>query len=126
MADELFELLGDPPEDDTTPTTIVVRVRLRPGAGRAEILGRQGAALLLRIAPPASDPRSVTACQTVLAELFGVALAKVVVISGETGVEKRFSVADVLPAEASQRITHAIADAGRGPARGGRDGRPGR
>jgi uncharacterized protein YggU (UPF0235/DUF167 family) len=126
MADELFELLGEPPKDETTPTTIAVRVRVRPGPGRAAILGRQGDALAFRIAPPVADPRSITACQTLLAELFGVAVANVVLIAGETAVEKRFSVADVLVSEASRRITQAVEDAARGPVGGGRGGRPGR
>jgi uncharacterized protein YggU (UPF0235/DUF167 family) len=126
MADDLFELLSPAPKDEATPATIAIRVHVRPGPGRSAILGRPGDALAVRVAPPASSPAANSACQSLLAELFGVDDAKVAVISGETGAEKRFSVADVLVPEVRQLITHAVEDAGRGPSRAGRDGRPGR
>lgn len=75
----------------------VLTVHAQPGAGRTEIVGRHGAALKVRVAAPPSQGRANEAVAKVLADAFGLAVAKVELVSGQTNRSKRFRVHDLDP-----------------------------
>jgi hypothetical protein len=75
----------------------VLAVHVQPGAGRTEIVGRHGDALKVRVAAPPDRGRANEAVAKVLADAFGLAVAKVELVGGETNRSKRFRVLDLDP-----------------------------
>jgi uncharacterized protein (TIGR00251 family) len=75
----------------------VLTVHVQPGAGRTEIVGRHGDSLKVRVAAPPDRGRANEAVAKVLADAFGLAVAKVELISGATNRSKRYRVHDLDP-----------------------------
>jgi hypothetical protein len=141
MADELFEVERRAPGGDAangddaggtggsaTPSeTIVLRLHVQPGAGRAAVAGRHGDALHVRVAPPPADGRANAAAVALVAELLDIAPSRVELIRGEKSREKRVRVTGVDPDAVHATLTSAIEHAGTtgapGRGRGGRIGR---
>lgn len=87
MVDEVFEVDGD--------ERVVVRLHVRPGAGRTEVVGRHGDALEVRSAAPPERGRANEACGRLLADIFGVKPSAVALVTGEASRSKRFAVTGV-------------------------------
>ncbi|MDA8291300.1 MAG: DUF167 domain-containing protein [Actinomycetota bacterium] len=125
MAEELFDVEARREGDAGTGgrETIVLRVHVQPGAGRATVAGRRGDALHVRVAPPPADGRANAAAVALLADLLDVAPSALEVVSGRTSREKRVRVVGVDVESARSAIADAI-DRSRAPT--GRAGAPGR
>ena len=89
MTNDLYTVDGD--------GRAVLTVHAQPGAGRTEIVGRHGDALKVRVAAPPDRGQANEAVAKVLADAFGLAVAKVELVSGATNRSKRFLVHDLDP-----------------------------
>jgi hypothetical protein len=87
----MVEDLYQPQEDGS----VLLSVHAHPGAGRTEVIGRQGHALKVKVAVPPQAGRANEAVAKLLAESFGLKPAQVSQISGERSRDKRFRLADV-------------------------------
>jgi uncharacterized protein (TIGR00251 family) len=93
VADDLFDV--EPPIEPMATPAIVLRVRVQPGAGRAAVTGRFGAALAVRVAAPPIDGRANAATLDYVADLLGARRSQVELVSGERGRMKRIRVSGV-------------------------------
>jgi hypothetical protein len=138
LADELFEVERRAPGADAAggaaaggaagvQDTILLRLHVQPGAGRAAVVGRYGDALHVRVAPPPADGRANDAAVALVAELLHVSPSKVEVVGGEKSREKRLRVAgvqlDAVRTALSDAVDHAGPVGGQPRGRGGRIGR---
>jgi hypothetical protein len=127
VAADLFDPEVDARSDEpgSKAPALILRVHVQPGAGPTAVLGRNGDALALRVAPPPSDPRSNEAVRSFLAELLSIPPESVELVSGEKGREKRFKTTGVEASVLRRRLDDEIdrSGRGRGGARGGRGGR---
>ncbi|HUY29475.1 MAG TPA: DUF167 domain-containing protein [Acidimicrobiales bacterium] len=129
MTDDLFEVEEPPPGAAAGDGrhTIVLRLHVQPGAGRAAVAGRRGDALHVRVAPPPADGRANSAAAALVADLLDVAPSAVEIVSGHKSRAKRVRVAGVDLEVARAAIAGAIdrsqVAAGRTRASGGRPGR---
>jgi uncharacterized protein (TIGR00251 family) len=87
--------------------TLILSVRVQPRASRDEIGEVQAGRLKVRITAPPVDGKANTHLIRFLAEEFGVSRARVELISGETGREKRLRI------HSPARIPPALAAADR-------------
>ena len=95
--------------------SVDLHVHAQPGAGRTQIMGRHGDALKIRVAVPPEHGRANDALAKVLADVFGVAVAKVSITAGEKSRTKRFRLGvDDIDAFA-HRLDDLVADASSGP-----------
>ena len=118
MSDHLFEIEsagpsasgkgGEEPVSGTAGQSVVLRVHLQPGAGRASVVGRHGGALHLRVAAPPVGGRANVATVTLLAELLGVSKDQIELVSGERSREKRFRLSGVAPEVVGRALDEAI------------------
>ena len=116
MTDELFDIVheeqsGAPDGPAEKDSTVVVRIHVRPGAGRSAVVGRHGDALHLRVAPPPQDGRANEAVRSLVAELFDVAKSSVELVSGDRSRDKRVRVHGVDVDVVRQRIAQALVGA---------------
>lgn len=68
---------------------VVLVIHAQPGARASAFAGQHGEALKLRLAAPALEGRANKELCRFLAEAFGVPLASVVVLNGESSRHKR-------------------------------------
>jgi uncharacterized protein len=110
MTSEVGALRGD---GSARPATILVRVK--PGSSRDAVGGRydgaSGPALVIAVSAPAVDGRATEAARRALASALRVRRASVVLHSGATSRDKRFTVEDP-PADLAERVS-ALRDAAR-------------
>jgi len=101
-------------------TTASTRVRLRvsPGAGRAEIIGRHGDAWKVRVAAPPEHGRANEAVLRLVAEALAVPREALTLVSGHGGRDKIVELTGVGPALVERRLASASA-----PGRGRKDKR---
>jgi hypothetical protein len=127
VAADLFDLEADVQSDgqEAKAPGLILRVHLQPGAGPTAILGRQGDALVLRVAPPPADARANDAARSFLAELLSISPESVELVAGEKSREKRFRTTGVEASVLRRQLDDEIdrSARGRGGARGGRGGR---
>jgi uncharacterized protein (TIGR00251 family) len=90
-----------------------VRLRVSPGAGRAEIVGRHGDGWKVRVAAVPEHGRANDAVVRLLAETLEVPRAAVTVVSGHTGRDKIVELDGVGAAIAEQKLTSATTGHGR-------------
>jgi uncharacterized protein YggU (UPF0235/DUF167 family) len=110
VADDLLHV------DDDDRLSVLVRAQL--GAGRAEVVGHRGRALIVRVAVPPKSPRADTAVVRLLADAFGVAEAAIEPVDGTTAAGKAFRITGVDEPTARLVIDRLLADSGeRNPAR---------
>jgi uncharacterized protein (TIGR00251 family) len=69
---------------------VVLHVHVQPSAGRTAIVGRHGDAVKLRVASPPVDDRANAAVGELLADLFGIKVGDVELVSGGKSRVKRF------------------------------------
>lgn len=68
---------------------LTLHIRLQPRASKDEIVGWHGDALKIRITAPPVDGKANKHLLAFLARQFGVPGARVVLVSGQTGRDKR-------------------------------------
>jgi uncharacterized protein YggU (UPF0235/DUF167 family) len=71
-----------------------VSIRVRPGAGRTQVGGRYGDALVVRVRERAVDGRATDAALRALADALGVRKAEVSLVTGHTSRTKVVEVPD--------------------------------
>jgi uncharacterized protein YggU (UPF0235/DUF167 family) len=120
-----IEVQTDQAEADAGSPALLLRVHLQPGAGSPAVLGRRGASLALRVAPPPRDPRSTSAAIHLIASVLDLSEDQVQLASGDSGADKRLRITGIDPAVLRRQLDDEIARVGRGRpiARGGRSGR---
>ena len=107
MSAELYEVTDD--------GAVLLHVHAQPGAGRTAVAGRHGDALKVKVAAPPEGGRANAALAETLAEAFGVKVAQVTLVSGQTSRVKRFRIEGVDMEHLDRIVERLLADAG--PAR---------
>jgi uncharacterized protein len=90
-------------------STTRLRVRVSPGARRAEVVGRHGEAWKLRVTPPPADGKANEAVLRLLAETLAVPRARVALVAGHGGRDKVVELTGIDPAETDRRLARAQA-----------------
>jgi uncharacterized protein len=113
--DDLFDIVADSDRDDEH-AEILLRVRVQPGAGRTEVIGRYGhgpgaAALKVKVAAPPEGGRANAAVTELLATTLGVAKDAVRLVSGATTRTKRFQIGPI-ELDAARRLLRGAGGAG--------------
>jgi hypothetical protein len=117
MADDLFEIEQEMPAGGAKAkkgaklATILLRLYVQPGAGRAAVTGTRGDALHVRVAPPPVDGRANVACAELVAGVLGVPRSSVELVSGERSRMKRLRVQGVEVSRVRRVLDDAIAEA---------------
>ena len=126
MAEDLFDVEHVSRSDSTGETiaderrdSIILRLYVRPGAGRPAVAGRRGDVLHIRVAPPPVDGKANIASVELVSELFGVSRADVEIIGGERSRMKRVRVRGVSADQARRALEAAIEEAESGSRRPG-------
>ena len=101
-----------------TAASIRLRLRVSPGAGRAQIVGRHGDAWKVRVTAAPEQGRANEAVLRLLADALAVPRNAVVLVSGHGGRDKIVELTGVGPALIERRLSSATA-----PARGRKDRR---
>lgn len=109
MPDDLFDVEGSTTPGE--PATVVLRVRVQPGAGRRAVVGRHGRSLKVRVAAPPLEGRANAECLALVAELLDVAPGRVELVGGERARDKRVAVRGVDLAQLRLRLAEALAAA---------------
>src|SRR4029079_7921387 len=101
-----------------------LRVRVSPGAGRTELVGRHGDAWKVRVAEAPERGRANEAVLRLLAEALALPRTALTLVSGHGTREKIVELARIGPAPTERRHSSA-ASGGPGGAKGGCGLRPG-
>jgi uncharacterized protein (TIGR00251 family) len=101
-----------------TSATTRVRLRVSPGAGRAQIVGRHGDAWKVRVTAPPEHGRANDAVVRLLATALALPRDAVAIVSGHSGRDKIVELTGVGPALIERRLASASA-----PERGRKDRR---
>jgi uncharacterized protein (TIGR00251 family) len=94
-----------------TATTTRVRLRVSPGAGRAEIVGRHGDGWKVRDTAAPERGRANDAVVRLLASVLAVPLEAVAIVSGHSARDKIVELTGVGPALIERRLASASAPA---------------
>ena len=89
-----------------------LRLRVSPGAQRAEIVGRHGDGWKVRVTAPPEDGRANDAVLRLVAETLALPHNAVTLVSGQGGREKTLDVAGIGPTQVARRLAAAAKDAG--------------
>ena len=117
MAADLFEIEQDAPREGSKAakaaklSTILLRLYVQSGAGKAAVTGTRGDALHVRVAPPPIDGRANVACAELVAELLGVPKSAVELVSGERNRMKRLRVRGVDVGHVRRALDDAVVEA---------------
>lgn len=84
---------------------VELALRIVPRASREGVAGEMGGALKIRLRAPPVDGKANEALRAFLAGRFGVPARAVILVSGETGRQKRVRVAGVSAAAAAAALT---------------------
>jgi len=87
----------------SVPTTRL-RLRVSPGAGRTEIVGRQGEAWKIRVSAPAERGRANDVCLRLLSERLRVPLAGLSIVAGHSARDKVVELRGLDADEAERRL----------------------
>jgi uncharacterized protein (TIGR00251 family) len=90
-------------------STTRLRLRVSPGARRAEVVGRHGEAWKLRVTAPPADGKANEAVLRLLAETLAVPRARVALVAGHGGRDKVVELTGIDPAETDRRLARAQA-----------------
>jgi uncharacterized protein len=91
-----------------------VRLRVSPGAGRAQIVGRHGDAWKVRVTAAPEQGRANDAVLRLLADALGIPRDALVLVSGHGARDKIVELTGLGPALVERRLTSAsAADRGR-------------
>jgi len=103
-----------------TAASTRLRLRVSPGAGRAQIVGRHGDAWKVRVTAAPEQGRANDAVLRLLSEALAVPREAVVLVSGHGGRDKIVELTGLGPALVERRLASASAP---GPERGRKDRR---
>lgn len=92
------------PDEGSQLTSVVLSVRVVPGASKSEIVGLEGDALKVRVAAPPVKGKANKELARTLAGALGVASRDVEVVAGLTARLKRVRVHGVDPAAVSKLL----------------------
>ena len=81
-----------------------LRLRVSPGAGRTELVGRHADAWKVRVAAPPENGRANEAVVRLLAERVGLPRRAVSIVSGHSAREKVVQLDGLDPAESTRRL----------------------
>lgn len=84
-----------------------VRLRVSPGAGRAEVVGRHADGWKVRVTAAPEHGRANEAVLRLLADVVSVPRERVTIVSGRGGRDKIVELAGVGPALVERRLTSA-------------------
>ena len=84
-----------------------LRLRVAPGAARAEVVGRHGEAWKVRVAAAAEASRANDAVVRLLAETLGVRSDAVTLVSGHGGRNKIVELVGLGPEQIERRLASA-------------------
>jgi uncharacterized protein (TIGR00251 family) len=90
-----------------------LKLRVSPGAARAGVVGRQGAAWKIRVTAPPEDGKANDAVVRLLAETLGLPRRDVEIVSGYGAREKVVALAGIGPDEIEVRLASAAAGRGK-------------
>jgi uncharacterized protein (TIGR00251 family) len=84
-----------------------LRLRVAPGAARAEVVGRHGEAWKVRVVAAPEDGRANDAVVRLLAEALGVRSDAVTLVSGHSARDKIVELAGLGPDQTERRLESA-------------------
>jgi uncharacterized protein (TIGR00251 family) len=84
-----------------------VRLRVSPGANKAQVIGRHGEAWKVRVAAPPDGGRANEAVVRLLAETLSVPRDAETLVSGHGGRDKIVQLAGLDPAQIERRLSSA-------------------
>lgn len=91
-----------------------LRLRVSPGSGRAEIVGRHGDAWKVRVTAPPEHGKANDAVLRLVADTVSVPLSAVAIVSGHSVRDKIIELTGVGPALIDRRLASAsVSDRGR-------------
>ena len=94
--------------------TTRLRLRVSPGSGRAEIVGRHGDAWKVRVTAPPEQGRANDAVVRLMADTLALPLSAVAIVSGHSARDEIVELSGVGPALIERRLASAsLADRGR-------------
>lgn len=96
--------LPELPELVESKGQVVLTVHVQPGASRDGIAGRHGDACKVTVAARPTGGRANAAVEAVLADVFGLPVRDVAVVSGHTSRRKRVALASLTRDEAARRL----------------------
>jgi uncharacterized protein (TIGR00251 family) len=101
-----------------TAASTRVRLRVSPGAGRAEIVGRYGDAWKVRVTAAPEQGRANEAVLRLMAAALAVPRSTLTLVSGHGGRDKIVELTGISPALVERRLSSALSpDRGRKAAR---------
>ena len=90
-----------------TAASTRVRLRVSPGSGRSEIVGRHGGAWRVRVAAPPDHGRANEAVLKLVADALAVPRAAVTLVSGHGGRDKIVELSGIGPTVVEHRLASA-------------------
>lgn len=81
-----------------------IKVRVQPGASKAQVEGYRGDTLRLRVVAPPEGGKANEAVVALLAEALSVAKSRVRIVRGHSSRDKLVSVESMSPGEVQQRL----------------------
>ena len=97
-------MAGSPPYLSERDGSALVRVRVRPGANRDELVGERAGALLVRVTAPPVDGRANDALRKLVAKAAGVPASRVSLVSGASARDKLLRLEGVSAVQAGERL----------------------
>lgn len=89
-------------------TSARLQLRVAPGAGRSEVVGRHGEAWKVRVAAAPEGGRANEAVERLLAATLGLPRRDVEIVSGHTARDKVVAVAGLELNETERRLADAV------------------
>jgi uncharacterized protein len=89
--------------------TTRLTLRVAPGAARAGVVGRHGAAWKIRVVAAPEDGKANAAVVRLLAETIGLPVRSVAIVSGQASRDKTVELNGIDSAEAERRLRRACA-----------------
>ena len=84
-----------------------LRLRVSPGSGRAEIVGRHGEAWKVRVTAPPEQGRANDAVVRLMADTLALPLSAVTIVSGHGARDKIVELAGIGPGVIERRLASA-------------------
>jgi len=89
-------------------TSVIIRVKVQPHAGRSRVVGIQDGALKVQLAAPAVEGQANEECLRFLSKFFGVRRSEVEIIAGERSRRKLISLQGMSKRQVLERIEATV------------------